>query len=636
MKRLLFATALLLTGCPEGKDAPPPPPAVQDLPLSPFLVDGTVVGGGSLLVQVQGAALLDPRRAVITLEGVIDNVEPIEESFVATMEEGPGDTLTLRVSWFDLQALTATGTATFEGELRVVIEDQLDTLRGIGSIDSIQLELVEKLEPRVAFPQDFTVHLNQEVSLDARGILRPGEGESRVVLEGEFVTMAGNTVDVSAALPMRIGGTGRDEAIVHFPPDTFGLEPGTFRGRATAFNEHELSDLVAGSSVESVIEQAPTVLSGFAPAAGSRGEIVEVVGKGLIPSDIRNSRTMFILVEGTFRTQTGVVVELEGDTALRLAPDEVPSHDQARLVLRSEVLEQAGIPQLVGLTAAPGTFQGTMTPVLVDAVSTVMGEPWQGQFVIEPTRQLVYVKFLPGFSEALDNFGLANVEREIRDRIFTVLERDYDGVNIEFVETRPEGFAEYSIIEVGGADPNGADLLGLDNTAGKDTGNLRLDDIIGGENADSGELGYFVYGGVFVDSFRLFSPTISGENDLASPLFDQVFSPFMPELGGEGVAATEWPDGPRRDMIGEAARVLGNLIGNTISHEIGHSLGLAFFEEDLEGPTEMFHNDGDHRDAIMDTGVDRPFSERAELAGDGPQRFMEENRAYLLQVLPLP
>lgn len=276
-----------------------------------------------------------------------------------------------------------------------------------------------------------------------------------------------------------------------------------------------------------------------------------------------------------------------------------------------------------------------MTPILVDSVSTVVGQAWRGQFVIQPTRQVVYVKFLPGFSEALGDFGLANVEREIRARIFAVLERDYDGINIEFVDARPAGFAEYAIIEVGGVDPNGADLLGLDNTAGKDTGNLRLDDVIGGENADSGELGYFVYGGVFVHSFRLFSPSLSGENELASPLFDQVFAPFMGELGGERVAATEWPDGPRRDLVAEAVRVMANLIGNTISHEIGHSLGLAFFVEDLEGPTEMFHNDGDLPNAIMDTGVDRPFSERAELGGEGPQRFTEENRAYLLLILPL-
>lgn len=632
----IFALALLLAGCPEGKNAPPPPPTVDELPITPFLVDGTVVGGGALLVQVQGAALLDPRRALVVLEGVVDGSEPVAETFVATIEEGPGQALTLRVSWFDLQALTSTGAATFNGSLAVVIDDTLDQLRGVGSLGEVQIELVEQLEPRIAFPQNFQVHVNETVILDARGILRQDEGESRVVLEGLFTTEAGNTRDVNAALPISVGPNGRAEALVHFPPDTFGLEPGMFRGTATPFNEHELTDLIRGADVDSTITQAPTSLDGFAPAAGSRGEIVEAVGKGLIPADIRASRSMFILVEGTFRTSTGDVTELEGDTALRLAPDEVPSHDEAKIVLRSQVVDQGPVRQLVGLTSAPGVFQGTMTPILVDSVSTVMGVPWQGEFVIEATRQVVFVKFLPGFSESLGTFGLQNVEREIRQRILAVLERDYDGFNIEFVDTRPTHFAEYAVIEVGGRDPNGADLLGLDNTAGKDTGNIRLDDIIGGENADSGELGFFVYGGVFLHSFRLFSPTLSGENELASPLFDQVFSPFMGELGGTGVAATEWPDGPRRDLIGEAVRVMGNLIGNTISHEIGHSLGLSFFEEDLEGPTEMFHNDGDRINAIMDTGVDRPFAERAELAGEGPQVFIEENRAYLQQVLPLP
>jgi hypothetical protein len=53
---------------------------------------------------------------------------------------------------------------------------------------------------------------------------------------------------------------------------------------------------------------------------------------------------------------------------------------------------------------------------------------------------------------------------------------------------------------------------------------------------------------------------------------------------------------------------LGNLIGGTLSHEIGHSLGLA--NPFMEG----FHNAGDAPNRIMDSGGNRPFVERAELA----------------------
>jgi hypothetical protein len=217
-----------------------------------------------------------------------------------------------------------------------------------------------------------------------------------------------------------------------------------------------------------------------------------------------------------------------------------------------------------------------------------------------------------------------------------VVRRDYAGLNVEFTERRPEDFAEYSVIEIGGTDPNGVGLLGLDNTAGKDTGNLRLDDVIGGENASSGEQGYYVYGGVFLRSFTAFSPSLSQEDLYISPWFDTLFSPFMPALGGTPVDATEWPGGPRAQQIQSATLAMGNLIGHTVTHEIGHSLGLTFYPEDLEAPTERFHNEGDQPNAIMDGGQRRPFEERAEVDGQGPATFLPQNRAYLESILPLP
>ncbi len=36
----------------------------------------------------------------------------------------------------------------------------------------------------------------------------------------------------------------------------------------------------------------------------------------------------------------------------------------------------------------------------------------------------------------------------------------------------------------------------------------------------------------------------------------------------------------------------------------------------------------------MDPGSERPFEERAELNGKGPARFNDQNREYLLEILP--
>ena len=222
---------------------------------------------------------------------------------------------------------------------------------------------------------------------------------------------------------------------------------------------------------------------------------------------------------------------------------------------------------------------------------------------------------------------LGIAEAQIKARILDVVHRDYYGVNIEFRDQRPTDFVEYSVIEVGGADPNNADLFGLDNTKGKDVGNVRFNDVIGGINAETAEQGYYAFGGVFVRSFFQLSPTLQEGNaqplDIASRRFDDVFGRFMPALGG--AQATTGDLGSNALTL--AVLVLGNLVGNTVSHEIGHSLGLA----NIEG---QFHNIGDNPGWIMDAGNYRPFTERAEIDGDGPAKWSPGNRAYLERVLP--
>ena len=74
--------------------------------------------------------------------------------------------------------------------------------------------------------------------------------------------------------------------------------------------------------------------------------------------------------------------------------------------------------------------------------------------------------------------------------------------------------------------------------------------------------------------------------------------------------------------------MLGNLIGGTLSHEIGHSLGLA------NPYADGFHNAGDAPNRLMDAGGDRPFLERAELQGQGPGVFCDDEYAYLRMIMP--
>ena len=67
-----------------------------------------------------------------------------------------------------------------------------------------------------------------------------------------------------------------------------------------------------------------------------------------------------------------------------------------------------------------------------------------------------------------------------------------------------------------------------------------------------------------------------------------------------------------------------------MAHEIAHSLGLA----DPEG--SLFHNNADKPNHLMDSGNARPFEERANLLGRGPEIFCDENYRYLRKILPSP
>jgi hypothetical protein len=630
---LLLCLALAPLACgPEPATAP----AAQRLPLEATLLDDQIVRGGALRLEVAGAALLVPQRATVTLDGALDGA-PLRLALDASWAR-QGDLLSLRVPWEALAPLhPSSGRATFRGTLHVALDDVTGALRGEAALPDQALALAQTLPPALGRQAPLVrANLHQALALEADDLLLQGEGDAEVSLEGTFTPEGGLALPINARQPLEPRAR-RDQGAWRLSPGIFGIVPGQFQGSIRLLNLHAGGPTLASAAHEIKIDVLPTAIAGISPTIASRGQQIVALGQGFLPADPATGTSMYLQLEGTFSPPIGPTRELRGATALRLAPDAVPDHDEATIALRTELQEDNdGVPQLVNLSALTGTFEGEVRPILVSPDQTYEGSPWRGVLVLAPTRQVVFLKFLPGFEEALERYGLRNVAPEIRARILEVARRDYVGINITFTDQRPEGWAEYSILEIGGQDPNGVGLFGLDNTAGKDTRNLRLDDVIGGENADSGEQGFYVYGGVFLSSFEAFSPSLATEDSYVSPWFDTIFSPFMPALGGAPVQATEWPRGPRAPQIGEAIRVMGNVAGNTITHEIGHSLGLAFFPEDLEAPSESFHNVGDQPDAIMDSGFARPFEERAELDGQGPARFTPENRAYLETILPLP
>ena len=490
---------------------------------------------------------------------------------------------------------------------------------------SLDWTLVETLTPALTrlTPLDGIVYLGTEIEGEGSGFLLDGEGATALHFSGTFQAEDAATPEPWSGACV-VAAEQRELLRGPLSADCFGVAPGVFEGEVAPINRHgDGGAKVNGAGLNGLsVELGPTVLLRVEPTAASRGQQILLGGRGFVGG----SATTTVRLEGSFTDGGGQVTDLTGADALEIVP-EVLAGDSLRYVLRPVPDGQGGVS---GFGASAGVLRATATPLVYHTTGVQQGLPLAGDldFTVLPQRQVVYVKYLPGFTDTLRDFGLRDVEHDIRERILEVNQRDYQGVNVSFVTTRPTDFVEYSVIEVGGVDPNGRGLMGLDATMGKDTGNLDFDDVIGGFNAESRESGHYAYGGVFISSYLGFSQSAADPLPIASPRFDDIFSGFMPDRGGQPAESWELQSGARSEAIVLAIHALGSMIGNTISHEIGHTLGLA------AGPDELFHNPVSAPNQIMDSGIDRPFEERAEIDGQGPAVFTYENRAYLEHILP--
>ena len=157
------------------------------------------------------------------------------------------------------------------------------------------------------------------------------------------------------------------------------------------------------------------------------------------------------------------------------------------------------------LRTVTGAFKGTAKPVATYGSQSVSGGEIQVTLGIAAVKQVVWVNWMPTYRDSLENMGLRAADQRIRERIIEAMQAPYIGVNLEFRTEEPRDFKLYARVDLEGPDPNGLGLLGYDNTAGKDKGNDRLEDRIGGVNAVTQEGGYPGYGGVFIDSLFGFS-----------------------------------------------------------------------------------------------------------------------------------
>ncbi len=628
-------------GCGAGDLGPPNDTGLSGLSLA--AVNPAEIVPGSTLV-VTGSSFVDTGygTSVLRLRGDLDG-QPVDVR------------LPLRfIDYGRLEHAFAGASAagfpadegTFDGEATVEVRSSVDGQTHASPPRATRLQLTRELVPVLdALGGGPVIFVNEPLTVLGGGLLLGG-GEGQTLAEVSGCVVPTDTPTCLPVDPVLVPVTpqstyDRSRGTFPFDPAIAGIRPGQFRGSVRLVNVRAERSTTSERAASAELTLIPPAIFSVSPAAASLGQYVDIRGGGFLGPEKPGEPVTTTTVElvGSFTPVAGPALNVRLD----LTPEFV-----AGPLVRYVLNEDDALGRNLDLRHTSGTFEGTARPVIARGAETVRGDATPVVFDITPVKQVIWLRFQHGYVESLRKFGLRAVDAQIRERVLEVARRDFAGVNIEFRTAPPVDFALYSVVDISGPDLNGLGYFGYDNTPGKDIGNERLYDLIGGLNATTQQDGQPGYGGVFVESLFAFSRhpgSLATMVEGASPLFDDIFDPFRPDLGGAPVLGADVAAGIPGRATGEgcpaAARtrpskiacavfVLGSLIGTTMTHEIGHSLGLAA----PDGDPFQYHNLGDEPNRLMDGGSSRTFAERAELEGEGPSVFCEGEYAYLRDILP--
>jgi hypothetical protein len=620
--------SLALAGCGASLA---PDPGLEGLSLAKVapqtIIPGTsiVVVGDSFVDETWGAASL---HLVGTANGA-----NIDVSWPATFV----DFSNLKVAVDGGKLDSVGGDVDFHGTATVDIVATSDNQTYSSQPLAVDLSFRNKLAPApTAVVTTGVIFVNDQIEIDGDGFLLGGdEGTTVARLTGCFQPDAGGgcadiaTLDLDM-VPME--PLSRTKASFPFSPKVAGIEPGTFTGQITVVNKQTHQPEQPASPLSVGYTLVTSQIFSVDPGSASLGQYVFIRGGGFVGGD--PGALTEIELDGTFTKTGGSPAPVQ----MTLIPEFV----EGRLV-RYVLNTDDTLGHALDLYHDTGTFTGTATPIVSWGSDTVRGVSTSAAFAIAPVRQVVYLHYQTSYVEGLRDFGMRAVDAKIRVKILEVCREAYKGVNMDFRSDPPTDFALFENVELVGVDPNNMGLFGYDNSPGKDSGNLRLYDQLGGVNAQTQQDGFPGFGGVFVRSLMGFSEhpgDFTQKVEGADPVFDQIFDPFRADQNGSPITASDLggdlpsidpadcPSSDRKTEIACAIYVMGNLVGGTLAHEIGHSLGLA--NPYMDG----FHDAGDAPNRLMDAGGDRPFLERAVLQGQGPGVFCDDEYTYLRQILP--
>jgi hypothetical protein len=617
------AAALLLAGCPEngnsGPDACDEAPGVAAVRLA-----GTLVPGSQ--IELAGSGFLPECGALrVLFRGTLDG-RPVEVEVDGDVESA---TLARYEVDVDLQAGFGADRGRFAGDVGLRQQMAAGTTRE--SSLPVEFDLAPVVTPSVRGASPVDVTLNAVVLLTGDGFLEGAEGTSEVVLDGTFEPDGGGAVRPVTAVRLPatlVEAHDRTRAGFAYSPRIAGIVPGVFTGTLVVENLHSTGAAESSAPLAVTLTLGRSLITGISPVNPSLGSVVTLLGAGFIGGAA--DQTLTVRLDGTATPNGGSPSTVSN---LELVPRYVDGGHAEYVIVP---VDAGGVLAAEDFGFAWGMFRGTATPVLRYGTELIDGLEMPLDMVIGPTKQVVYVSFQAAFSDALRRFGLRAVEAAVRAQVLEKFRRTYAGVNVDVRDTEPVDYypGGYAVVELGGPDPNGRGLFGYDNTPGKDLGNLRLHDRVGGANAEVQEDGYPGFGGVFVESFLCWSSHppagLTCPDGVGDPEFDRIFDPVR----NREVVAGEYPSGPdpaRTAQIDAAVRALGNLVGDTAAHEFGHSLGLGM----PYGPRDLVHHEPPAEGCLMDAGSYRPFAERAELPGTTPGTWCGDERTYLDEILPV-
>ncbi len=619
---LLSVAIAALSGC-NAMNYPPPPPA-STLPPMILSIDAPNPALRGSLLRVRG----------LHMEGILGLLVSTSSGQEIELNLAMGESIVEIAprqgeAFFTITSELATAAGSGPQQLVAVLE----TTSANSDAFPFNLQMAPGVPIQARDAPTGNAHWNDTFVMHGAGFLAPGEGTVNARFSGQYYVQAtGVTRQIDVAVPVLPAERfARDRGIVTLTTSIGGgIDLGTFTGTMTLESQPMGGMATRSMALPVSLSFLPPEIYGPFPQIVSLEQVMEIRGAGFLGGAAADESTV-IEYDGTFTPYDGAQVRKTDSLVLQWVSGSVLRGDD---FVRAEVRNQRLVSALFG--SARGTFEGELTAVVRKGSQELRGAPTPFSYTIGSVQQVVLLRFLPGFYDTLARFGLSAAAGEIEARVQRRMGGIYTGYAMDIrlqrpTDVLPNGFA---VVEIGGPDPTGSALFGYDNTPGKDVGNLRLFDQIGGENAQTQSDGQAGYGGVFIESFLLWSahPGLPRPRDggpMPDELFDQVFDPVrsrpatLEEVRGMG-------DATRVDEVQTAINVLASIVGETTAHELGHSLGLA----EPRGSRTTFHNSGDTPGCIMDNGGARPFGERAGFSGFTATRFCRDEPAYLSEILP--